>query len=85
MENNQRLARRRRDCARGSRNEQSINKRRRLLDENDLHRWRRVLAKMESDAARYRLGDVEMLLGAAGLAIEDMIGQTNIPPATGTM
>lgn len=38
-----------------------------------LRQWRRALTDMESQAGRYRLGEVKMLLGVVALAIDDAI------------
>jgi hypothetical protein len=73
MEPNQTWARRRRDRGRWQRSA-PIAKRRTVQGGGEtLQQWRRILGKIESDAARYRFSEVAMLIGTAILAIEDVL------------
>jgi hypothetical protein len=72
-------ARRRRDYARGVRDDHAVGATAGKPNEELLRQWRRMLTRMEGQAGRYRLGEVEMLLGVVGLALEDAIKSSRVP------
>jgi len=55
-----------------------INTYRNMQDHSLLQEWRHVLARVEREAALYHCAEVQTLVGAAALAVDDLLGKTQL-------